>query len=171
MKHKVPKSMNVSCFVSGRTPILYPFIRRAVQLTVATNGTSHCYQLQAQSYQHSGKVKAISRRNHLGPICGFRPNKMKYWLDIQHLSDTTEKMGMQWGSLYHFRTTLWFNYEASFVPYVQGKSRDKNSRTLKTQTRKAYNCLHNSSHSSFPCTLPRCIPPPSVRYYYLRKIW
>jgi len=54
------------------------FIRRAVQVTVATIGTSHCYQPQTQSYQHSVKVKSISRRNHLGPICAFRPNKMKY---------------------------------------------------------------------------------------------
>jgi len=47
-------------------------------------------------------------------------------------------MGIQGGSFYDFRTALWFSYEASFVPSVQGKSRDKNSRTLKTETRKAY---------------------------------
>jgi len=117
--------MNLSCFVSGRTPILYPFIERAVQLTVSTIGTSHCYQLQTQSYQHSGKVKLISKRKHVGPICGFRPKNMKYWLDILHLSDTTEKMGIQWGSFYDFRTALWFSYEASFVPSVRAKSKDK----------------------------------------------
>jgi len=83
--------MNLNCFVSGRTPILYPFIRWAVQLTVATVGTSHCYQLQTQSYQHSEKVKFIRGRDHLGPTCGFRPSKMKYWLDTLHLSDTREK--------------------------------------------------------------------------------
>jgi hypothetical protein len=80
--------MNLSWFVSGRTSLLHTFIRREVKLTVVTIGTSQCYQLQTQSYlQYSGNVNSISRRNHLGYICGFRPNKIKYWLDILHLSD------------------------------------------------------------------------------------
>ena len=51
-------------------PVLYPLIRRAVKLIVATFGASHCYQLPTQSYQHcSGKVKSVGGRNHFGPNC------------------------------------------------------------------------------------------------------